>query len=411
MNPPPKNAPAKDVPTPKGALAGIRVVDFSQVISGPTATMLLADYGADVIKVEPPEGESARRWGGNRYGDRGQYSGLYLSINRNKRSIAIDLKTPEGIDVVRKLVARCDVLLENYRPGVMKRLGLDYDTLSAGNPGLVYCSISGFGQTGPESHRPGYDQLLQAYTGVLSITGEEGRPAVRVGPPAIDTMTGAHAVIAILAALRERDRSGLGQYIDASLYETALHMNTQYICDYTVSGVVPRRSGPYIQFVAPYGNFQTSDREVFMGIGTQKMWEQFCQEVGRQDLTTLPQFATIPMRARNQAELYEIVLPIIKSRTAAHWAEVCERLGIPYSVINDLGDVVKQEQARAREALVEIEGMKGILAAAPPVKLSRTPATVRRPPPDVSANADEILRELGFDASGIAAMRSRGAIV
>ena len=394
----------------EGALAGIMVVDFSQAIVGPTATMLMGDFGADVIKVEPPGGDNSRRWGANRYGDKGQYSGLYLSINRNKRSIVLDLKSPGGLDVAKRLVERADVVLENYRPGVMKRLGLGYEELSKTNPGLVYCSISGFGQTGPESHRPGYDQLMQAYAGLLSITGEQGRPAVRIGPMAIDILTGAHSIIAILAALRERDRSGKGQYIDAALYETALHLITQYICDYTISGVPPERTGPFLKFVAPYGNFQASDREIFIGCGTQKNWEQLCAEIGRSDLVAIPEFGSIGLRAQNQTALYAILLPIFRSKPAAYWCEVCERLNIPYSVINDLSDVVKNPQAKFRNALVGIEGMKGLLSAGPPVKLSRTPATVRTPPPDIGEDGDDILKGLGLDAAQIDKLRKDGAV-
>ena len=393
-----------------GALAGIRVIDFSQAIVGPTATMLMADFGADVIKVEPPGGDSSRRWGDSRYGDKGQYSGPYLSINRNKRSIVLDLKSVGGLDVAKRLVARADVALENYRPGVMQRLGLGYEELSATNPGLVYCSISGFGQTGPEAHRPGYDQLLQAYAGLLSITGETGRPAVRIGPMSIDILTGAHAVIGILVALRERDHSGLGQYIDAALYETALHLVTQYICDYSISGVVPKRTGPFLQFLAPYGNFRASDREVFIGCGTQKNWEQLCAEIGRPELLQRPEFATIGLRSKNQGALYEILLPIFRAKPAAYWIEVCERLGIPYSVINDISDVVQDPQAKARDALVGITGMKGLLTAGPPLRMSRTPPSVRTPPPDIGANADDILRELGLQTAQIEKLRADGAI-
>jgi crotonobetainyl-CoA:carnitine CoA-transferase CaiB-like acyl-CoA transferase len=250
---------------------------------------------------------------------------------------------------------------------------------------------------------------MQAYAGLLSITGEEGRPAVRIGPMAIDILTGAHSIIGILAALRERDRSGLGQYIDAALYETALHLITQYICDYTISGEAPGRTGPFLKFVAPYGNFQASDREVFIGCGTQKNWEQLCAEIGRPDLPQRPEFASIALRAKNQAALYEILLPVFRSKPAAYWTGVCERLGIPYSVINDISDVVKHEQAKARDALVGIAGMQGLLTAGPPIKLSRTPATVRTPPPDVGADADAILGELGLEAGEIEKLRAGGA--
>jgi crotonobetainyl-CoA:carnitine CoA-transferase CaiB-like acyl-CoA transferase len=396
--------------TETAPLAGIRVVDFTQAMSGPTATMLLADFGAEVIKVEPPGGDGSRRWGANRYGDKDQYSGLYLSLNRNKRSIALDLKTPGGLDIARRLIARADVVIENFKPGVMARLGLGYAELSKIHPALIYCSISGFGQTGPSSHRPGYDQLMQAYAGLLSVTGEPGRPAVRIGPTVIDILTGTHGVVGILAALRERDRSGKGQLVDTSLYEAAVHSMTQWLCDYTISGKVPGRSGPYFPFTAPYGIFVAADREFYIGVGNQRMWERFCHELGLPHLLQEPQFASNPLRARNQRALYDILEPIFRSKPAAHWVEICERLDIPYSLINDLGEVVEQEQAKARAAVVEIAGMPGLKTAGLPIKLSRTPAEIRMPPPDLGEQSDDILGELGIDASAIADLRRDGAV-
>ncbi|MFI4981591.1 MAG: CaiB/BaiF CoA transferase family protein, partial [Nevskiales bacterium] len=339
------------------------------------------------------------------------FSALYLSLNRNKRSIALDLKTRDGMDITRRLVAKSDILIENFKPGVMARLGLGYEALSALHPGLIYCSISGFGQTGPLAHRPGYDQLMQAYAGLLSITGEPGRPAVRIGPTAIDILTGTHGVVGILAALRDRDRTGKGQLVDTSLYEAAVHLMTQWICDYTGSGKLPGRSGPYFPFTAPYGIFLASDREFYIGVGNQKMWERFCEELGRQDLLEAPQFASNRLRARNQRELYDILEPVFRSKPAAHWVEMCERLEIPYSLISDLSEVVQQEQAQARQAVVPIEGMEKLMTAGLPMKLSRTPASIRNPPPDLGADADDILAELGIDAQEIARLRKDGAVI
>jgi crotonobetainyl-CoA:carnitine CoA-transferase CaiB-like acyl-CoA transferase len=394
-----------------GPLSGIRIIDFTQVMSGPAATMLLGDFGAEVIKVEPLTGDGSRRWGANRFGDKEQHSALYLSLNRNKRSIALDLKTPGGMDVTRRIVAKSDILIENFKPGVMARLGLGYEALSVQYPALIYCSISGFGQTGPLAPRPGYDQLMQAYAGLLSITGERGRPAVRIGPTTIDILTGAHGVVGILAALRDRDRTGKGQLVDTSLYESALHLMTQWISDYTGSGQLPERSGPYFPFTAPYGIFMASDREFYIGVGTQGMWERFCQDIGQQELIQAPQFATNQLRAKNQKKLYDILEPIFQSKTAAHWVEMCERLEIPYSLISDLSEVVQQEQALARKAVVPIEGMEHILTAGLPVKLSRTPASIRNPPPDLGADADVILSELGIDKEEIAMLRKNKAVV
>lgn len=392
-------------------LSGLKVVDFTQVMSGPTGTMLLADFGADVTKIEPPNGDGSRRWGSNRYGDTDQFSALFLSLNRNKRSIALDLKSPDGLAIARKIISQSDILMENFKPGVMKRLGLGYEQLSKEHPGLIYCSISGFGQTGPLSHRPGYDQLMQAYAGLLSITGEQGRPAVRIGPTAIDILTGTHGVVGILAALRERDRSGKGQLIDTSLYEAAVHLMTQWICDYSISKVPPGRSGPYFPFTAPYGIFMSQDREFYIGVGNQKMWEAFCKELGLEALLADKQFSTNRLRAKNQRLLYDVLEPLFRTKPVAHWLEMCERLNIPYSLITSVDEVVEQAQAKAREAVVAIKGMTPLLTAGLPIKLSRTPGTIRMPPPAISGNADEILGELGYSADDIARMRQSGGVV
>ena len=392
-------------------LAGLKVADFTQVMSGPTGTMLLADFGADVTKIEPPTGDGSRRWGSNRYGDTDQFSALYLSLNRNKRSIALDLKSPDGLAIARKIILQSDILVENFKPGVMKRLGLGYEQLAVEHPGLIYCSISGFGQTGPLSHRPGYDQLMQAYAGLLSITGEQGRPAVRIGPTAIDILTGTHGVVGILAALRDRDRTGKGQLVDTSLYEAAVHLMTQWICDYSISKVPPGRSGPYFPFTAPYGIFQAEDREFYIGVGNQKMWEAFCHELGLQHLLEDKQFSSNKLRAKNQRLLYDVLEPLFRSKPVQVWVDMCERLSIPYSLITSVDEVVKQEQALARKAVVPIDGMAPLLMAGLPIKLSRTPGSIRRSPPAISGNADEILGELGYSEEDIARMRQAGGVV
>jgi crotonobetainyl-CoA:carnitine CoA-transferase CaiB-like acyl-CoA transferase len=391
-------------------LSGIRIADFTQVMSGPTGTMLLADFGAEVTKIEPPTGDGSRRWGTSRAGANAEFSPLYLSLNRNKRSIALDLKAPGGADVARRIIAKSDVLIENFKPGVMGRLGLGYEAMAAINPGLIYCSISGFGQTGPLSQRPGYDQLMQAYAGPLSVTGEKGRPAVRIGPTAIDILTGTHAALGVLIALRERDRSGRGQLIDTSLYEAAIHLMTQWICDYTMSGKLLGRSGPYFPFTAPYGIFMASDREFYIGVGNQKMWARFCEEIGRAELVQNPLFVTNQDRARNQRALYDILEPLFKSRPVAHWVDMMERLDIPHSLICEVDEVVEQEQALARQAVVAIAGMGTIRTAGMPMKLSRTPGQIRKPPPSLGADGDDILHELGMADDEIAQLRAAGAV-
>jgi crotonobetainyl-CoA:carnitine CoA-transferase CaiB-like acyl-CoA transferase len=382
-------------------LAGVRVLDFSQAMSGPACSMLLADFGADVIKIEPQTGDSSRKWGSARYGRNGEFSSMYLALNRNKRSISIDLKHADGVALVHRMARRADVVLENFKPGVMDRLGIGYEAIDAINPRIVYCSISGFGQTGPLAARPGYDQLMQAYAGLLSVTGEANRTAVRIGPSAIDILTGAHAAFGIVAALRERDSSGRGQVVDTSLYESAVHMMTHMIVDYTGTTKLPQRTGPYFPFLAPYGIFQASNREFYIGASNQGMWTKLCAAIDRRDLCEDSRFLTNAERSRNQRQLYDILEPIFRSKPAEHWVNLAERLDIPTSLLHDLSEVVEQEQAKARAAVVPVEGQDGVRSAGIPVKLSGTPGRIRSAPPALAADTSAILAELGLDGGEI----------
>jgi crotonobetainyl-CoA:carnitine CoA-transferase CaiB-like acyl-CoA transferase len=377
-------------------LEGIRVLDFTAAMAGPTASMLLADFGATVIKVEPPDGESSRRWGVARFGPAGDLSGLFAALNRNKASITVDLKSDEGAAAIRRLAGEADVVLESFKPGVAERLGVGYAELSALHPALVYCSVSGFGQTGPLREQPGYDQLLQAYAGHMSITGEAGRPSVRIGPSAIDLITGAHAAFGIMLALRERDRSGLGQHLETSLYDSSLHLISHYIADYTGSGRLPGKLGGGFAFIAPYGMFQGRDRECYVGVGTDAMFAKLSVALGAPALASDPRFATNGARVEHRDELAAELAPLFAARDAAHWVEVCRELGIPASLVNDLSEVVGQEQALAREMIVET-GIAGVRSAGIPIKLGRTPGSLRRSPPSLGADNEALL---GTAASG-----------
>ena len=367
--------------TPAGApLHGVRVLDFTTAMAGPTASMLLGDFGAAVVKVEPPEGESSRRWGVARFGAGGDQTGLFAALNRNKASITVDLKSAAGLDAVRALAAEADVVIESFKPGVAQRLGIGYEQLSAEHPELVYCSVSGFGQSGPLREHPGYDQLLQAYAGHMSVTGEPGRPSVRIGPSAIDLLTGAHAAYGIVLALRERDRSGRGQLLETSLYDSSLHLITHFIADYTGSGRLPGKLGGDFAFLAPYGMFSGGDREFYMGVGTDTMFAKLCEAIGAPELVQDPRFAANGVRLEHREELNALLAPRLRAREAAHWVELCRELGIPASLVNDLSEVVEQEQALAREMVVAT-GIPGVRSAGIPVKLERTPGSIRRPPP------------------------------
>ena len=394
----------------KMPLEGIRVADLSGHASGPMCAMILGDFGAEVIKIEAPRGDHARGWGVARFGAKQDISSEYGALNRNKESIVIDLKNPEGLALTKKIIEKSDVVLENFKPGVLARLGLGYEVVSKLNPRAVLCSISAFGQTGPMAKLPGFDLLMQAYAGALSITGEEGRPAVRIGPSTIDFMTAAHGVIGIMMALRERDVSGKGQHVDTSLYESAIVQMTHMILDSSATGVLPGRWGPYFPFLAPYGIFVASDREFYMGASTNAMWSRFVEAIDRKDLLEHPLFKTNADRTSNQGPLYEILVPIFKQRTAKEWTELATSLGIPNSLINNLNEVIVQEQAIAREAVVPVEGIPKGRSAGIPIKLSRTPGSIRKPPPSLGEDTDTVLKRLGLPDEEIKRLHASGAL-
>jgi crotonobetainyl-CoA:carnitine CoA-transferase CaiB-like acyl-CoA transferase len=370
--------------TYKAALDGIRIVDFSQQMAGPACTMLLADFGAEVIKVEPLEGEGSRRWGVARFGEGGQFSGLFVALNRNKASVTIDLKAPEGQKAIRELLATADVVLENYRPGVADRIGVGYAQVKQIKPDIIYCSISGFGQTGPLRDRSGLDMLLQAYAGHMSITGEEGRSSIRTGTSPIDLLTGAHAAYAIMLALRVREQTGEGQQIDTSLYDTAVHMVSHYIGDYTGGGGAPAKIGPYFAFLAPYGMFWGRDREFYLGADS-RSFAPFCKAIGRPDLSENPLFLTNVDRLRNRDALHAELMPLFATQDAQYWVDICMQLGIPTSLVETLPEVIEQPQAAARE-LVIATGYDDVKIAGIPIKLSGTPGTIRRQAPMLGAD-------------------------
>lgn len=375
------------------ALDGIRVLDFTTAMAGPRCAMLLGDFGADVIKIEPPEGDDARRWGVHRYGPDGQFSGLFIALNRNKRSLVLDLKTPRGRHAAEALTATADVIVENYRPGVADRLGIGYATVSDRNPGVVYCSLSGFGQTGPLRERPGLDMLMQAYAGHMSVTGEPGRPSIRNGPSPIDLLAGTSAAFGILLALRERDQTGRGQYLETSLYEAAIEMVAHFVADYTGSGQVPPKSGRYFAFAAPYGVFDAADREFYLGASHQKSFEAVCAVIGREDLISDPRFCGNAERITNRDSLHAELFPIFRSRSAAEWVTLLEGAGVPASLVEDLAEVTRQEQMAARELLLPT-GIDNVAMVGVALKMGLTPGTVRRPPPRLGADTAAILAEL-----------------
>lgn len=368
-------------------LEGIRVVDFTSAMAGPQCSMLLADFGAEVVKVEPPGGELSRKWGKNRFGPNDEFSGLFVALNRNKASVEIDLKSDKGRGTVRSLLESADVVLEGFTPGVADRLGIGYVEVAVYNPQVVYCSISGFGQNGPLRERPGMDMLMQAYAGHMSITGEDGRPSVRTGPSPIDLLTGTNAAVGILLALLERGKSGQGQYVETSLYDTAIELISHFIADYTGSGELPRKTGGHFAFSSPYGIFRGSDREFYIGASHQKSYEALCKAINRDDLIADARFAGNPERIQNREALHRELEPVFATRTGQEWVDLCVELSIPASLVAGIDEVCTQEQARVREMLVP-SGIEAVVNAGFPIKMSRTPARTHRSAPRVGEDTE-----------------------
>nr|WP_297414960.1 CoA transferase [uncultured Nocardioides sp.] len=392
------------------ALTGIRVLDVSQVLAGPYAAMLLGDLGADVIKVEAPGHGDHSRQMAPRISD--ELSGAFLAVNRNKRGISIDLKQSEGLAVMRALVATADVLIENFRPGVAARLGIDYAALAEVNPRLVHCSISGFGQTGPYASRGGFDLVAQGMSGLMSVTGTPGDDPVKCGIPVTDLGAGMFAVYGILAALAARDRTGRGQQVDTSLFETGLGLEVWEAVEFFHTGNTPQPTGSAHRLGAPYQAFRCSDGYINVGADGTRHWPVFCKAIGAPELIDDPRFATNPDRLANLDQLVAAIERCTELETRAHWLRILEDVGIPAGPINSVPEALSDPQALARGMVQEVEHPRlGTLRAlGPVVKLSDTPATITRTAPDLGQHTDEVLGELGVDPAEIAALREAGVL-
>lgn len=392
-----------------GPLEGIRVLELSRHLAGPFASMTLGDLGADVVKVEPPgRGDDTRSfppcWNGE--------STYYLSANRNKRSITLDLATEAGQDVARSLAMQSDILIENFRPGTTERWGLGYDQLREINPRLIYCTISAVGSDGPDSNRSGVDLLMQAYGGLMSITGEEHGAPVRVGTSVVDLTAGANAVQGILAALYLRERTDKGQRIESSLLEGQVSWLTYHAVAYFASGEAPGRLGSFHASVAPYGAFPTNDGYLVVAVATDALWRRFCGALEHPELVEDPRFAKNVERCANRDELHAVLLPILAERSAAAWADAMDQAGVPCSPVNTLDTVLSLPQVLHREMVVDIprEDLPDLRLPGVAIKLSDTPGSVRMPPPRLGEHADEILAELGYDTERIAELREQKII-
>lgn len=391
-------------------LSHLKVLDVSQVMAGPFACMLLGDMGADVVKVEPPRvGDQTRRAMGFRL--KGADSGGFLALNRNKRSIEIDLKSPAGLEAFYELVRGADVLIENNRPGVAARLKIDYETLKAINPRLVYASISGFGQTGPWASRPGFDLIAQAMTGIMSVTGYPGMPPAKSSVPVGDLGAGLFAAYAVLSAVQGRDRSGQGQYVDVSLFESALSLSIWEVAEFWGTQKVPSPIGSANRMSAPYQAFRAADRHFVFGAANQKLWTALCGVLQREDLLQDERFASNTERLRNRDALVAELEPTLATRKADDWIEALLAAGVPAAPILGYDEALVSEQAQARNMVMEMEHpVEGTIRQLGfPVKLHGTPQQLRRPPPLLGQHTEEIMREAGCDAASIERLRAAGA--
>jgi len=409
------------------ALGHLRVLDLTRVLAGPWCTQLFADLGADVIKVERPRGrdgsggDDTRAWGPpylkDAQGNDTTEAAYYLAANRGKRSVTIDISTPEGQTLVQTLARRSDVLVENYRVGQLARYGLDYTTLSALNPRLVYCSITGFGQTGPYKDRAGYDFIIQGMGGFMSITGErDDRPGggpQKAGVAISDLMTGMYSAVAILAALAHRDRTGAGQHIDMALMDTMVAMLANMGMNYLTTGRAPGRAGNAHQNIVPYQVFAAADGYVVIAVGNDAQYARFCDIAGRPDLAADPRFARNADRVRNRAILIPLLEDIVRMKPMAYWAEKLEEAGVPCGPINDIAHALADPQILHRQMRIDIpHALAGAIALiASPIKMSSTPPTYERAPPRLGEHTDEVLQSLADAGSEtLADLRRRGVI-
>jgi crotonobetainyl-CoA:carnitine CoA-transferase CaiB-like acyl-CoA transferase len=383
------------------ALDDVTVLDLSHALAGPFASTLLGDYGAEVIKVEPLEGEMARHWGPPFYAGEAAY---FVNLNRNKKSVALDLKHPDGRALFMRLVAGADVVLENLRVGAVGRLGIDYERIRNQQPRIIYCSVSGFGQDGPYRDRAALDLVVQAESGMISLTGEPGRPGVRCGVSIADITAGLYAAFGVLTALHARERTGQGQFIDVSMLEGQLGILSGMIGAFVADGIVPGPLGTAYGALLPYQTFRTKTRDIAIGVGSDKLWRTFCPLLGLDRLTDDVRFATNAARNQNRLALVEELQTAFLTRTYEDWEAILMPAGIPIGAINTIDQVVAHPQVLAREAIVECEHpvAGSVRMTAPPVRMSSTPGRVRHPAPLLGQHTGEVLRDrLGLTTAEI----------
>jgi crotonobetainyl-CoA:carnitine CoA-transferase CaiB-like acyl-CoA transferase len=403
---------ADAVPTPASGptLGGIRVLDLTRNLAGPFCTMTLGDLGADVVKVEQPgRGDDTRDWAPPRWGDE---SATYLSANRNKRSVAVDLDREEGAAVVRRLAAEADVVVETFRPGSLDRRGLGYDSLRKGNDGMIWCSISAYGRQGPLRDAPGYDPVIQARSGIMSITGEADGPPVRLGIGAIDLGTGLWATVGILTALASRAEHGRGCRVDTSLFETAAWWLSYHLAGFLGSGVEPGRQGTAMSFIAPYEAFATADGELFVAAPNDQLFVRFVTVIGLPALAAEPRYRTNPERVRRRDDLLAHIRPRLLERSAEEWEEVLTAAAVPCSRVRGVAELAADPQLDALGLLRSLPhpGAPDLRLVDVPMSRDGGRAAAWRPPPRLGEHTDDVLSELGYASNEVAALRAAGVV-
>lgn len=400
-----------DDPTSDLPLAGIRVLDLSRILAGPYCSMTLGDLGAEIIKVERPKvGDDTRTWGPPFAEGESAY---YLCCNRNKKSITIDLKNSRGRALVKELARSSDVVIENFTPGLMQRFGLDFETLREGNPRLIYCSISAYGQDGPYRDRPGYDMVLSAVGGLMGITGPEGGEPCKVGVAITDVVTGISASGAIMAALIHRGRSGRGQYIDCSLLDIQVAALANIASNWLVADKEAKRWGTAHESIIPYQVFDAKDRPIAIAVANQKLWESFCQAIGKPEWMNDPRFESNPNRVENRKELVARIADVMAQKTCDEWVDLFVGAAIPCGPVNNMEGLFHDPQVLHRGMIAEVphETIGTLRLTGVPIKYSETPASIRLPPPLLGQHTEEILTEvLGYTPEQIDALRQAGAV-
>jgi len=407
-----------------GALAGIQVLDLSRVLAGPWCTQMLADLGADVVKVERPgAGDDTRHWGPpflkDAQGNDTNQASYFTACNRNKRSVTIDMATPEGQALIRQMAQQADVVVENFKVGGLRQYGLDHESLRALNPRLIYCSVTGFGQDGPYAERAGYDLMVQAMTGLMSVTGradsEPGGGPLRVGVAVIDLFTGLYASNAILAALHARQQTGEGQHIDMALLDVGMAVLANQAAGFLATGQAPGRMGNSHPSLAPYQDFPTLDGAMLLAIGNDGQFQRFCAAAGQPEWAQDARFATNTLRVQHRAALIPAMEAVTRTRSTADWIALLEDKAVPCGPINTIAQAFDDAQVKARGLRVDLprsagDGIAQVSTVASPLRLARNPPVLRHAPPALGQHTDEVLAELGLDSTRIAALRAAGVV-